>query len=77
MRFVENDWSGPERVIPDNLDKIRQNSVFNKKCSDDEASIYLSSGYLRLHCSYITVNDNIVLICLQLSFFGCEGFSMN
>ena len=41
MRFVENDCSGPERVIPDNLDKIRHNSVVNKKCSDDEASIYL------------------------------------
>ena len=24
MRFVENDCSGAERVIPDNLDKIRQ-----------------------------------------------------
>ena len=40
MRFVENDCSGAESVNPNNLDKIRQNSVVNKKCSDDEASIY-------------------------------------
>lgn len=48
---VKFDRPDPERGIPDKRDKLLcKNSVPNKNRPESEASGYLASGYLRLHC---------------------------
>ena len=50
---VKFDRPDPERGIPDKRDKLLcKNSVPNKNRPVSEASGYLASGYLRLHCIY-------------------------
>ena len=59
MHFVvKTDRSDPEPGIPDKRDKIMlKNSVPKKNCPDTEASGYLASGYLRVHCTMIPYKD--------------------
>lgn len=50
---VKFDRPDPERGIPDKRDKLLcKNSVPNKNRPESEASGYLASGYLRLHCIF-------------------------
>lgn len=52
---VKFDRPDPERGIPDKRDKLLcKNSVPNKYRPESEASGYLASGYLRLHCTFVS-----------------------